>query len=242
MFLSYFRAALRLFPGCCFDYIMIFAKRKECFFVILHLCTISTKQCWFIRVFIAQKRHLYSKTQQKATRGRSMKARPTQSRKGVKGQLPLAGSRDSVPCGVWGNAPTVPRATSILNALNKGAGSEASLPVTLRVRRRAPQAALPPRFREEPQKSRANCSPSGLIRPANLCRFGLIYVKTSGCHHYGFPPKVAAPKVSKGRSQTSSVLTALWSLPQERNPLQESSLPQGGPLTQTNIPQSPSRY
>ena len=97
MFLSYFRAALRLFPGCCFDYIMIFAKRKECFFVILHLCTISTKQCWFIRVFIAQKRHLYSKTQQKATRGRSMKARPTQSRKGVKGQLP--------PCRVKGQRP-----------------------------------------------------------------------------------------------------------------------------------------
>ena len=71
MFLSYFRAALRLFPGCCFDYIMIFAKRKECFFVILHLCTISTKQCWFIRVFIAQKRHLYSKTQQKSRANRS---------------------------------------------------------------------------------------------------------------------------------------------------------------------------
>ena len=79
-----------------------------------------------------------------------MKARPTQSRKGVKGQLPLAESRDSVPCGVWGNAPTVPRATSMLNALNKGAGSEASLPVTLRSRRSAPRAALPPRFREEP--------------------------------------------------------------------------------------------
>jgi hypothetical protein len=29
------------------------------------------------------------------------------------------------------------------NALNKGAGSEASLPVTLRIRRCAPQAALP---------------------------------------------------------------------------------------------------
>ena len=72
-----------------------------------------------------------------------MKARPTQSRKGVKGQLPLAGSRDSVPCGVWGNAPTVPRATSISNALNKGAGSEASLPVTLRVRRRAPKLLFP---------------------------------------------------------------------------------------------------
>ena len=72
-----------------------------------------------------------------------MKARPTQSRKGVKGQLPLAGSRDSVPCGVWGNAPTVPRATSIANALNKGAGSEASLPLTLRVRRRAPKLLFP---------------------------------------------------------------------------------------------------
>ena len=72
-----------------------------------------------------------------------MKARPTQSRKGVKGQLPLAGSRDSVPCGVWGNAPTVPRPTSIANALNKGAGSEASLPVTLRVRRRAPKLLFP---------------------------------------------------------------------------------------------------
>ena len=65
-------------------------------------------------------------------------------------RLPLAGSRDSVPCGVWGNAPTVPRATSIANALNKGAGSEASLPVTLRVRRRAPKLLLPPRFRDEP--------------------------------------------------------------------------------------------
>ena len=63
--------------------------------------------------------------------------------KGVKGQLPLAGSRDSVPCGVWGNAPTVPRATSMPNALNKGAGSEASLPVTLRVRRRAPKLLFP---------------------------------------------------------------------------------------------------
>ena len=79
----------------------------------------------------------------KAARGRSMKARPTQSRGGAKGQLPLAGSRDSVPCGAWGNAPTVPRAASILNALNKGAGSEASLPVTLRVRRRASKLLFP---------------------------------------------------------------------------------------------------
>ena len=69
-----------------------------------------------------------------------MKARPTQSRKGVKGGLrPFS----SVPCGVWGNAPTVSRATSISNALNKGAGSEASLPLTLRVRRRAPKLLFP---------------------------------------------------------------------------------------------------
>ena len=72
-----------------------------------------------------------------------MKARPTQSRKGVKGQLPLAGSRDGVPCGVWGNAPTVPRATNPKEVANKGAGSEAFLPVTLRVRRRALKLLFP---------------------------------------------------------------------------------------------------
>ena len=46
------------------------------------------------------------------------------------GAMPLAGSRDSVPCGVWGNAPTVFRALNFKEAANKGAGSEASLPVT----------------------------------------------------------------------------------------------------------------
>ena len=65
------------------------------------------------------------------------------SRKRVKGQCPLRGQGAELPCGVWGNAPTVPRATSMPNALNKGAGSEASLPVTLRVRRRAPKLLCP---------------------------------------------------------------------------------------------------
>ena len=73
-----------------------------------------------------------------------MRATSTQSRKGVKGQLPLAGSRDSVPCGVWGNAPTVPRQTYSKEAANKGAGSEASLPVTSRVLRRAPKLLIRP--------------------------------------------------------------------------------------------------
>ena len=86
---------------------------------------------------------MLKRSPKKAARGRSMKAQPTQSRKGVKGQLPLAGSRDSVPCGVWGNAPTVPRPTKPKEVTNKGAGSEASLPVTLRVRRRAPKLLFP---------------------------------------------------------------------------------------------------
>ena len=59
-----------------------------------------------------------------------MVERPTASREGVKGQLPLAESRGGASGGVWGNAPTVPRATSMPSVLNKGAGSEASLPVT----------------------------------------------------------------------------------------------------------------
>ena len=59
------------------------------------------------------------------------------------GAMPLAGSRDSVPCGVWGNAPTVPRPTNPKEVANKGAGSEASLPVSLRVRRRALKLLFP---------------------------------------------------------------------------------------------------
>ena len=56
--------------------------------------------------------------------------------------MPLAESRGGASGGVWGNAPTVPRATSMPNALNKSAGSEAFLPVTSRFLRSAPQAAL----------------------------------------------------------------------------------------------------
>ena len=72
-----------------------------------------------------------------------MKKRPTQSRKGVKGGFPLAGSRGGAPCGVWGNAPTVPRATNSKEEVNQGAGSEASLPVTLRFLRSAPKLLYP---------------------------------------------------------------------------------------------------
>ena len=77
------------------------------------------------------------------------------ARKGSRGDFvpfhfPLAGCRGGAPAGAWGNAPTVPRTTGMPNALNKGAGSEASLPVTLRVRRRALKPLFPQNFREEP--------------------------------------------------------------------------------------------
>ena len=48
-----------------------------------------------------------------------MEKKLTQSREGVKGQLPLAESRGSASGGVWGNAPTAPRATSMPNVSNK---------------------------------------------------------------------------------------------------------------------------
>ena len=71
-------------------------------------------------------------------------AQPSRAAKKGQGAMPLAGSRDSVPCGVWGNAPTVPRATNSKEEVNKGAGSEASLPVTLRFRRSAPKPLYQP--------------------------------------------------------------------------------------------------
>ena len=66
------------------------------------------------------------------------------ARKGSRGKFPLAESRGSASGGVWGNAPTVFRATNSKETANKGAGSEASLPVTSRVRRRAPQLHIRP--------------------------------------------------------------------------------------------------
>ena len=128
--------------------------------------------------------------QKKAARGRSMKARPTQSRKGVKGKISpcrvKGGLRpfSSVPCGVWGNAPTVPRPTNPKEVANKGAGSEASLPVTLRVRRRALKLLFPQdsvknqkeetrgrRMEEKPTQSRVNSFSARIGRKKRLrCR------------------------------------------------------------------------
>ena len=72
-------------------------------------------------------------------------------------RLPLAGSRGGAPCGVWGNAPTVPRATNFKEAAHKGAGSEASLPVTLRSRRSAPKLLYPSTQHCRARWARPNC-------------------------------------------------------------------------------------
>ena len=91
----------------------------------------------------------------KAARGRSMKARPTQSRKGVKGGLrPFS----SAPCRVQGQRPLWglgqrPNCSSP----DQSQGSrqqrrrQRSVPASnFALPQERPQAAFPPRFREEP--------------------------------------------------------------------------------------------
>jgi hypothetical protein len=74
-----------------------------------------------------------------------MAAKPTQSREGVKGQLPLAESRGGASGGAWGNAPTVPRATSYAKrAQQRAQAAQRPCAVTLRVRRRAPKLLFQP--------------------------------------------------------------------------------------------------
>ena len=86
-----------------------------------------------------------------------MKAKSTQSRGGVKGGFPLAGSRDSVPCGVWGNAPTVPRQTYSKEEVKQSRGSEASRAQTSRVLRRAPKLLYPPSMLCRARWARPRC-------------------------------------------------------------------------------------
>ena len=57
--------------------------------------------------------------------------------------MPLAGVKGQRPLWGLGQRPNCSRPTNSKEAANKGAGSEASLPVTLRVRRRAPKLLFP---------------------------------------------------------------------------------------------------
>ena len=136
---------------------------------------------------------------QKAARGRSMKARPTQSRKGVKGQLPLAGSRDSVPCGVWGNAPTVPRATNPKEVNNKGADSEASLPLTLRVRRRAPKLLFP-QDSVKNRKYKKSAGAFGCIRGILLFGGWRVTRRAPSSHEFAAPARESRTLPSRHRA------------------------------------------
>ena len=89
------------------------------------------------------------------------------------GAVPLAGSRDSVPCGVWGNAPTVPQTTNSKEEVNQGAGSEASLPVTLRSRRSALKLLFPPSMLCRAKWARPTTCPSN----PTTCRFSLAEIR-----------------------------------------------------------------
>ena len=101
------------------------------------------------------------------------------------GGIPLAGSRDSVPCGVWGNAPTV---TPLILLKEKSQAWHLG-----RRQRSVPAHKLPlPQERNPPATQK---------------------IDYENVH----------PKQSRGRPQTSSVLTALWSPPQRRNPLQHKN-------------------
>ena len=131
---------------------------------------------------------------------------------------PLAGSRGSAPCGIWGNAPTVPRPTNPKEASNKGAGSEASLPVTLRVLRRAPQAAFPAsmlcRARWARPHSRST-APCPCFPPSKRIPNPKRYKKTSGTKPLVFQsPEIftssAPPDESAGTSARSPQTRTSW--------------------------------
>ena len=101
------------------------------------------------------------------------------------GAMPLAGSRDSVPCGVWGNAPTVSRQTYSKEVANKGAGSEASLPVTLRVRRRALKLLFP----QDSVKNRKNLRNTAAFR-----RKKDVYIEEVTSSIQSLDPSAAQPR------------------------------------------------
>ena len=131
---------------------------------------------------------------------------------------PLAGSRGSAPCGVWGNAPTVPRATNPKEAANKGAGSEASLPVTLRVLRRAPKLLYPLlahcRAKWARPHSRST-TPCPYFSPPNGYQNPKGYKKTSGTKPLVFSsPEIfissAPPDESAGTSARSPQTRTSW--------------------------------
>ena len=72
-----------------------------------------------------------------------MEERPTESRGGVKGGFPLAGSRGGAPLWGLGQRPNCCSSSLLKKRSQQSAGNEASLPVTLRIRRCAPNLLYP---------------------------------------------------------------------------------------------------
>ena len=86
-----------------------------------------------------------------------MKKKPTQSRERGQGGIPLAGSRGGAPLWGLGQRPNRFTGDHSKGTTNKGAGSEASLPVTLRVLRRAPKLLFPTSMLCRARWARPNC-------------------------------------------------------------------------------------
>ena len=98
---------------------------------------------------------------------------------------PLQSQGTASLVGFGGNAPTVLRATIIANALNKGADSEASLPVTLRVRRRAPKLLFP----QDSVKNRKNLRNTAAFR-----RKKDVYIDEVNSSIQSLGPSAAQPR------------------------------------------------
>ena len=94
---------------------------------------------WFFTESLGEQTKALAK-HQKAARGRSMKARPTQSRKGVKG-----GTSSLFVCPLWGlgHRPNCSSSDQSQGSRQQRRRQQASLPVTLRVRRRASKLLFP---------------------------------------------------------------------------------------------------
>ena len=121
-----------------------------------------------------------------------MTKRPTESRGGVKGGTsslfvcPLAGSRGGAPLWGLGQRPNCSSFNLLQGKSQQGAGSEASLPVTLRSRRSAPKLLFPPCCTLSRQRG-ATEHPKSLINgscaPLRTCRFYVLVLSSCVLPH-----------------------------------------------------------
>ena len=102
-----------------------------------------------------------------------MIAKSTQSRGGVKGGSPLQGQGTASLVGFGATPQLFRRRPTPKKKSTKGAGSEASLPVTLRVRRRAPKLHIRPFAHCRAKWARPTTYPSN----PTTCRFSLAEIR-----------------------------------------------------------------